>query len=460
MFNLNLNNFRSFKNQELKFSKINILIGENSGGKSSLLKFLLALKQTVDNPLESNLKLKGDYTDLGNYNEMIYNRDSKNNLEFSFSELQDYPDYFLKLINEHQDITTEKADLIKDIIKEFINDETKISIVLNNKLEEHSSIVSSIYNKKIGKLEITQFEKENEEIFRNMTCSLSLKFNDFEHVFNEVTGYKEGFLTYIGNIKELIDKEFPKEQATKIYYSVAYLLVFQNYINEELDKIRFVNPIGNNPKRFYFQEDKKSTYKLIDIEKFVNILGDKNLSYKEQEERIRLINQTIKQFGIAEEIKLVKNKDIPVLALNVKTKGFWSNITDVGYGVSLQIPILFQALLSEHYSRNGQTILIEQPEVHLHPTLQAKFIETLISIGNKNSYFIETHSEHIIRKLQVLVKNSSFDIKPEDISIHYFKRAKDKFEISHHTILEDGDLSEPFPDGFYDTSYNLIKELF
>ncbi|MGB1038028.1 MAG: AAA family ATPase, partial [Bacteroidia bacterium] len=57
MFNLNLHNFRSFQNQKFNFSRINIFIGENSGGKSSLLKFLLSLKQTLESPNEFNLKL-------------------------------------------------------------------------------------------------------------------------------------------------------------------------------------------------------------------------------------------------------------------------------------------------------------------------------------------------------------------------------------------------------------------
>lgn len=183
------------------------------------------------------------------------------------------------------------------------------------------------------------------------------------------------------------------------------------------------------------------------------------MSTSEQNERVKLLNQTIKEFGIAEEIKLVQHKDVPILTLEVKTKGYWANITDVGYGVSLQIPILFQALLSEHYSKKGQTILIEQPEVHLHPTLQAKFIETLLSIGDKNSYFIETHSEHIIRKLQVLIKNKYKNLQPDDISIYYFKRTAEKFEITEHKIQDSGKLSKPFPTGFYDTSYNLVKDL-
>ena len=147
------------------------------------------------------------------------------------------------------------------------------------------------------------------------------------------------------------------------------------------------------------------------------------------------------------------------MALNVKTKGFWANITDVGYGVSLQLPILFQAILSEKFSRNNETLLIEQPEVHLHPSLQSKFIETLLSLGDRNKYFIETHSEHIIRKLQVLIKNNEYNLTSKDVTIHYFKRGADKFEITNHIINENGKLTPKFPSGFFDNSYKLIKDL-
>ena len=236
-------------------------------------------------------------------------------------------------------------------------------------------------------------------------------------------------------------------------------MIFQNFVSEEIDRIRFVNPIGTNPKRFYFQEDKKASYKLIDIEKFINVIGDPTLTEREYKERIAILNKTIKEFGIAEEIDVIKDKLLPVLALNVKTKGFWSNITDVGYGVSLQIPILFQAIMSEKYTRKGQTILIEQPEVHLHPTLQAKFIETIIKFGGNSIFFIETHSEHIVRKLQSIIKNEKYGLKPSDVTIYYFKREKDGSKISEHKILENGKLSMNFPQGFFDTSYSLAKEL-
>lgn len=460
MFNLKINNYRSFINQKFNFSKINILIGENSGGKSSLLKLLLALKQTHDSPNEVNLKLNGDYTDLGNFEEVVYYRNKNRKIKIEFENNDKYFDYFFIFLKEIEDFTTKTKILeIKKQLLYYKDSSTSVSFEFSSKLNDHSTIKTIFKNEKIGTVEIIQIKIKEDDIRRNLTCNIKFTFKDYSGILENCTSNKDGFFTLVdGDFITKCKKQFPK-YGEEIFYSIAYLLVFQNYIKEEIGKIRFVNPIGSSPKRFYFQEDRKATFKLIDIEKFINILSDKTLSKAQYQDRIDLLNKTIKSFGIAEEVSIIRDKQLPVIALNVKTKDFWTNITDVGYGVSLQIPILFQAILSENYTKFGQTLLIEQPEVHLHPTLQAKFIETLLSIGNKNTYFIETHSEHIIRKLQILVKNKNYNLKPEDITIHYFKREPLKFSITEHKIQSDGKLTPSFPDGFFDTSYSLVKQL-
>jgi predicted ATPase len=460
MFNLTVHNYRSFQNQNFNFSRINILIGENSGGKSSILKLLLALKQTLDSPTEVNLKLTGDFTDLGNFEEVVYYKNKNKKIAIGFETSEKYFDYFLIFLNPLlKDFPKSKINIVKKFLNEYKTSNTKISFVFSSKLNDHSTIKTVFKNDFIGTLEIVQKKGRDENNTRQLLCDLKFSFLEQSGLIENCTSFKEGFFTLVdAEFQDKCKKQFGNK-AEYVFYSIAFLLVFQNYLQEQIDKIRFVNPIGTSPKRFYFQEDRKASYKLIDIEKFINVLSDRTLTEKQYNERIELLNKTIKAFGIAEEVSIIRDKQLPVIALNVKTKDFWSNITDVGYGVSLQIPILFQALLSENYTKNGQTILIEQPEVHLHPTLQAKFIETLLSIGSKNTYFIETHSEHIIRKLQVLVKNKEFNIKPEDISIHYFKREPLKFKISEHKILDDGRLMPSFPAGFYDTSYSLVKEL-
>jgi predicted ATPase len=458
---INIHNFRNFDNQKLKFSRVNILIGENSGGKSSLLKLLLSLKQTIDSPLESNLKLRGDYTDLGNYKEVVKNKDISKKIEFGFKENQEFLKYFLDYIEKFKIQGEEDSKIIIDLhngISES-NSSTSIKFTLDSKLNNHKNIDTIIQNKFIGKIIVKSKKNENYDSERELSSSLTFELVDINFTIEDCSSSKEGFFTlFDGEIKKKI-LELELENHLDIYYRIIFLLIFQNYCMDYIDGIRFVNPIGNSPKRLYFQEDKKSNHKLIDIEKLINILGDPSISTREFDTKIKLLNKVIKQSGIAEEIELIKNKELPVLALNVKTKGFWANITDVGYGVSLQLPILFQAILSEEFSKNKETLLIEQPEVHLHPSLQSKFIETLLSLGKRNKYFIETHSEHIIRKLQVLIKNKEYDLSPKDVTIHYFKGGADKFEITNHTINENGKLTPKFPSGFFDNSYNLIKEL-
>ncbi|MPM77086.1 hypothetical protein SDC9_124086 [bioreactor metagenome] len=58
-----------------------------------------------------------------------------------------------------------------------------------------------------------------------------------------------------------------------------------------------------------------------------------------------------------------------------------------------------------------------------------------------------------------MVKKNENNLKPEDVSIYYFKRTTEKFEVTKHTIDSEGKLNPIFPSGFYDNSYTLVKEL-
>jgi predicted ATPase len=144
----------------------------------------------------------------------------------------------------------------------------------------------------------------------------------------------------------------------------------------------------------------------------------------------------------------------------IKINDLDSNIQDVGLGVALQLPIIAQALIDNEYiisNIKGKILLIEQPEIHLHPRLQAKLIEVLVKYAPNNTYIIETHSEHIVRKLQVLVKEGS--LQPEDVSINYLARGDGGSKTVKHNILPNGQMETPFPKGFYDNTYTLFKAL-
>ena len=127
---------------------------------------------------------------------------------------------------------------------------------------------------------------------------------------------------------------------------------------------------------------------------------------------------------------------------------------NVGSGLSYIASILIICLASEKHS----TLVIENPEIHLHPALQAKFMETLAKFGGiNNSFFIETHSEHMLRKLQVLVKKNV--IAKDEVAVYYFKNENGTFSVSKHDVDERGFIQPSFPKEFYDTDLELALEL-
>jgi len=108
------------------------------------------------------------------------------------------------------------------------------------------------------------------------------------------------------------------------------------------------------------------------------------------------------------------------------------------------------------------TLLIEQPELHLHPKLQSQLAEIFAdTVNNANifsSLFIETHSEHLIRKMQVLIAKGELD--REKVGVWYFDNSEGTTKIKEMKIDENGLFKEDWPRGFFDDSVNLTMELF
>lgn len=107
------------------------------------------------------------------------------------------------------------------------------------------------------------------------------------------------------------------------------------------------------------------------------------------------------------------------------------------------------------------TLFIEQPELHLHPKIQSQLAELFNNtikphLLSKN-ILIETHSEHLIKKIQVLIANKELD--KSNVRVFYFDNKNSKSKIKEMEIEENGFFKEPWPDGFFDESYNLSKEL-
>jgi len=146
---------------------------------------------------------------------------------------------------------------------------------------------------------------------------------------------------------------------------------------------------------------------------------------------------------------------IPMYAVRLidERTGTPVNIRDVGFGVSQLIPVIVQSEIARN-----RTLIIEQPELHLHPRLQSH-LGTLFRDGirppHNNQYIIETHSQHVILRLQRHVREG--DLTPSDISVIYVERDGTGSNCQYLPLDVDGEFTVEWPHGFFEETY---REMF
>lgn len=139
------------------------------------------------------------------------------------------------------------------------------------------------------------------------------------------------------------------------------------------------------------------------------------------------------------------------------------SLPDVGFGISQILPFIVQTLASSE-----QTITIEQPEVHIHPKLQADLADLLIAgiqPARNHRFIVETHSEHLVLRLLRRIRETTDGtlppnmpkLFPQQVSVVYLERSSGGTKVHHLRIDEQGEFIDRWPEGFFE---ERAKELF
>jgi len=251
---------------------------------------------------------------------------------------------------------------------------------------------------------------------------------------------------------------FPDEVGA-YYQNAGFTSDLALELEKELKTIQYLGPLRTYPERSYVWSGEVPEHVGWRGERAIEAMlaaSDRSISsgYKRRVRPFQaVIAHWLQRIGLLDsfEVRAIAQhrKEYEVI---VKTRGAAQdvNLPDVGFGVSQVMPVVVQCF----YAPPRTTILLEQPEIHLHPRVQSEladlFIEAIHSRedGSDRSVqlIIESHSEHFLRRLQRRVAEEM--IKPEEVALYFCHDSSEGAVLQPLKVNLFGDI-ENWPDDFF-----------
>lgn len=449
---LTLKNFKRFDQLELDLSRnITLLMGPNSSGKSSVIKSILALKQTASPSNEHEvLSAQGEYVDLGVYKDYVHNHDTSKKISIGINinaQLGVYGGY-----------KSTPGQLTFTFAHDFATEQSKIVEIELTSEQPQKTLIKLVKKKTRDSFSLHLEESFSADLLNSIFKDAGI------HIDKYINTWNKGVSTAVVDRYQINPIENATQQPASFVQRIPTSVLAQ-VIGQQLrdfDKNFFyLGPLRRSPSRSY-----NRTSHLLSVgpngEHTPSVLANLYARAAKERGKEKSNNNRIDQLNNWVNIIFpgtkVESKTAEELVKVEFTRSTNQKevITDVGFGFSQVLPILVQLAVMPEQA----TILIEQPELHLHPSAQTKLAEIFADAANsKKKLIIETHSEHLVRGLQVCISNrtakkgpSKSRIKHTDISIQYVPRHPERVRIIE--IDEFGELQESWPSGFFDEAYN------
>jgi predicted ATPase len=379
---LELENFRCFKKADFDLGRITVLCGANSSGKSSVIYALLAVAQTENFPFE--LSLNGDYINLGGFKNIIHNNDSSKYMYINISTLN----HFEEVGNIWSTWEYSKINGLTRI-NELVFNNTYVEVKVHSKSKGYN-VVSTLLNRKLlrgGDLFNFFGSVRNDSFELNKYYDLPVGHRVVLKQYTQRNGHSNDNYKSLNSLDELF-----------MFYSLHQLKTSSNLSDNEYISDYFLNYISSSrhsPARMY-HEKALSNKK---IGKFGEGFSDQILDWNTNDKTtFNNLLDVLKQLEILYSID-TKRQGNGGFDLQVKSKpnSKLLSIEDVGFGISQFLPIIVADLQMD----NNSLLMISQPEIHLHPSVQAKFGDYLVNSINstEKNYIVETHSEYLLMTL-------------------------------------------------------------
>lgn len=197
---------------------------------------------------------------------------------------------------------------------------------------------------------------------------------------------------------------------------------------DELGRIIYLGPVRRLAQRDYVWAGRMPAHIGDDGAKAVDALIASGVARQAANKRnqpapaeAQLFEQTIrwlKDMNLADGLSIRALGNSARYELLIENGDQASNLKDVGVGVSQVIPVIVAAL----FAQPGHIVIVEEPESHLHPLAQSKLAELLAQVSKERNvqFIVETHSEHLFRRMQTLIAKQQ--ITPKDAAMYFVER--------------------------------------
>ncbi|MCY4001480.1 MAG: AAA family ATPase [Bacteroidetes bacterium] len=420
MKKITLENFRCFHEKQVAhLAPLTLLVGDNSTGKTSFLAMIRALWDCIYSHQIPNFK--EDPFDLGSFEEIAYRHNGRTPQVSTFGGTL--------LLDNNLEATFE------------FGKKKTMAVPVRTSLRSNGAWIEEFKDREGNtRVQIKTHRGRWEAPLTSIDVHDSSTSLFFARRLTLATIPEISFPESVGKITTLSpvqgSPEFTKEDANVIVSSG--LLNFDRKENRP-----FVSaPARSKPQRTYDPEGLIS-----DPEGSTIPMLMADLAYTGGKEWINFKNK-LEHFGstagIFDEIsikRLGKSRSAPfqiqIRKFGKRRKGPKQNLIDVGYGISQVLPILTELLLPE----NHRMVLLQQPDIHLHPSVQAALGTLFCEIaGLGRQLIVEAHSNYVIDRIRMDVRDKKTNLKPDDVSILYFERNDTSVQIHNIKIDELGNV--------------------
>ena len=516
LLELRLRNFKAFGDVEQRapMSKITLIYGPNSGGKSSIIQAILMLKQSA---LEAGsaatiwgLVTRGEYVDLGSHVALLHNHDEEKQLAVGLSYGAGASRLSAEMAFEGVTDFDEKGEMYLEdsaILSEVTYQISERREVLAEARLEHAggswwtahvsaAGVSAVHEildvgmdnnflpeLKLLELEtlIEQHEEELPERQRGLVRERArLRRAEREDEIKQVEQVEQ--LEHMSG-EELsrlppLDRDVPqararmqalaRKPAAELIRALESKLDLSQMLDlkgisvsfkETLSGVRYLGPLRSYPERLY---------RIPGVDSYSSGLRGEFAHHRlyYQPGLVPLVNEWFNRFRIPYELDVRRVGDIAVsgehVALVLVDRHSRTPVTlpDVGFGINQILPVIVEGVDFFTGREKGRTLCVEQPEIHLHPRLQAELADLMIANSEgpgEKQWIVETHSELLILRIQRRIREGKLD--PSAVSVLYVDpdpTVESGSTITPLRLDENGDFMDDWPDGFFEEGFGEL----